>query len=77
MFADQLAVARLVIVELAGNVRNQRLEKRLAPEERETGGVPAVKMQKIEDVVDQSNPALAIARSLSAKSSAIYRPQCP
>jgi len=33
-------------------------------------------MQKIEDVVDQSNPALAIARSLSAKSSAIYRPQC-
>ena len=65
MPADKLAVAGLAVVELdAGNVGDQRLEKRLALDERQTGGVAPVKMQKIENVVDQSNPALAIARSL-------------
>ena len=65
MFADQLAVAHLVIVELkAGNALDQGFEKRLALDERQAGGVPAIKMQKIEDVVNESHAARAIARGL-------------
>ena len=38
--------------------------KRLALDQRQTGGVAAVKMQKVESVVDQLHPALAVARRL-------------
>ena len=65
MLADKLAVASLVVVELkAGNALDQGFQKRLALEERQTGGVAAVQMQKIENVVDEPNPSLAIASSL-------------
>jgi hypothetical protein len=47
--SDQLSVARLVAVELkVGNCRDQRLKKRLALDERQTGDVAAVEMQEIE-----------------------------
>jgi hypothetical protein len=44
--SDQLSVARLVAVEL--KVGMQRLKKRLALDERQTGDVAAVEMQEIE-----------------------------
>jgi len=54
-----------MIVELeAGNARDQRFQKRLALDERQAGGVAAVKMQKIENVVDEPHSALAVARGL-------------
>ena len=65
---DKLAVTRFVAVELkAGNVRDQRLQKRFALDERQAGGVAAVEMQKVESVVDEPNSALAVARRLSLR----------
>ena len=68
MFADKLAVARLVIVELeAGDARDQRFEKRLALDEWKAGGVLAIEMQEIEDVVDEAHPVRAIACGLGLR----------
>jgi len=52
-------------VELnAIRVRNQRIQKGLALDERQAGDVSAIKMQKIERVVDEMDPALAVAGGL-------------
>ncbi len=60
-----LAIARLVVVELEPwNIRDQGFQKRFALDERQASGVAAVKVQKIEDVVDDPHPAQAIARGL-------------
>ena len=65
MLADKLAVAGLVVVELkAGNARDQGFQKRLALDERQDGGVAAIEMQKIENVIDEPHPARAVARRL-------------
>jgi len=56
--SDQLAFARLVIVELkVGNCRDQRLQQRLAFDERQTRDIPAVEMPEIESEIDEPNPA--------------------
>ena len=65
MPADKLAVARLVVVELdAGNIHDQRFQKRFALDERQPSGVGAVKMEKIENVIDEPHPARAVGRRL-------------
>ena len=59
------AVARLMAVELnAGLVRDQRLKKRLALDERQIRDVLAIKMQEIEGVIDEPHLALAVGRRL-------------
>ena len=56
--SDQLAVACLVAVELkVGDCRDQRLQQRLALDERQAGDVAAVEMQEIESEIDKPNPA--------------------
>ena len=68
MPADEFAVACLMVIELkSGDAGDQRLQKRLALDERQTGGVSAVKMQKIEGVVDEAHSALAVARRLGLR----------
>ena len=67
MFADEVAVACLMVIELTGNVRDQRRQKRLALNQRQTCSVAAVEMQKVESVVNEPNSALAIARRLSLR----------
>jgi hypothetical protein len=58
VLADKPAVARLAAVELkVGNCRDQRLQQRLAIDERQTGDVAAVEMQRIESEIDEPNPA--------------------
>lgn len=50
MLADQFHLSGFVVVELkAGNARDQRLEKRLAFEERRACAVAAVEMQKVKE----------------------------
>ena len=64
MLSDELAVSGLVAVELkARRPGDQRLQQRLALNERQAGGVPTVEMQKIEGVVDKAHAALAVARA--------------
>src|SRR5260370_30277647 len=65
MLSDKLAITPLMVVELkAGNARDQGFQKRLALDERQIGGVAAVKMQEIETVVDEPRPARTIACGL-------------
>ena len=48
MSADKLTIARLVFVELeAGNTLDKGFQKCFALEERQAGGVAAVKMEKM------------------------------
>ena len=55
-------------VELkAGCPSDQRLQQRLALNERQVGGVSTVKMEKIEGVVDKAHAALAVARGLGLR----------
>jgi hypothetical protein len=68
MLADEFAVACLVVVELkAGNAVHQRFQERFALDERQTGCVPPIQMQKIESVVDERHPAFTIARGLGLR----------
>ena len=65
MLQDEFAVARLMAIVLkAGLVGDQRLQKRLALDERQTRDVPAVEVQEIEGVIDQPHAALAVGRRL-------------
>jgi hypothetical protein len=60
MFADKLAIARLVVVELeAGNIPDQGFQKRFALDERQASGVAAVKMEKIETSRIPREPSVA------------------
>ena len=52
MLADEFSVAGLMVVELkSGDAGNQRLQKRLALDERKTGGIASVQVQEIEGEV--------------------------
>jgi hypothetical protein len=66
MLSDDLAVASLMGVELqAGRSSDQRLQQRLAFDERQAPAyVPAIEVQKIESVIDEADAALAVARGL-------------
>ncbi len=65
MSADKLAIARLVVVELEPwNIRDQGFQKRFALDERQASGVATVKMEKIENVIDEPHPSRAVGRSL-------------
>jgi hypothetical protein len=62
---DEFAVARLMAIELKAELaRHQRLEQRLALDERQPCGVLAIDVQEVEGVIDERRAALAICRSL-------------
>ena len=68
VLADEFAIACLMAVELnAGRVRDQRVQQRLALDKRQARDVTAIKMQKIEGVVDEPHGAPAVARGLSLR----------
>jgi hypothetical protein len=63
------AVARLMTIELnAGLLGDQWLKQRFALYKRQPRDVAAIKVQEVEGVIDESHPALAVARRLR------YRP---
>src|SRR5271168_2864988 len=62
-----LDLIRSVRQRCCGSPADQRLQKRLALDERQAGSVSPVKMQKIESVVDEAHAALAVARGLGLR----------
>ena len=68
MLQDELAVACIMPIELKPRlVCNQRLEQRLALEERQVGDVPTANMQEIKGIIDQMHTAFAVGRCLSVR----------
>ena len=66
MLEDELAIARLVAVELKAElVRDQGLEQRLALDKGQPRGVLAIDVQEVEGVINEPRAALAICRRLS------------
>jgi hypothetical protein len=65
---DELAVSGIVAIELkAGLICDQRLEQRLALDERQARNVPAAKVQEIESEIDKMHAALAISSRLGLR----------
>jgi hypothetical protein len=61
---DEFAVPCLMAVELKARLAyEQRLENRLALDERKVRDVPAVQMQEIEGEIDEADSALISSRT--------------